>query len=125
MTAPHVEGAETSFPAKNDRLCALIALYGSATPFNSQPHVTAGVFFPPLLWQCRKIGNDDFLPGGCPLDVRRFVEYGSLSIDSCRSIPEKDPIPQTYERIREGEMGSGWTMRSAVQLYNRGDGSRE
>ena len=106
MTAPHVEGAETSFPAfKNDRLCSLIALYGSATPFNSQPHVTAGVFFPPLLWQCRKIGNDDFLGlGDALLDVRRFVEYGSLSIDSCRSIPEKDPIPKTYERIREGEM---------------------
>jgi hypothetical protein len=63
--------------------------------------------------------------GDALLDVRRFVEHGSLSIDSCRSIPEKYPIPQTYERIREGESGEGWTMRSAVQLYNRGDGSRE
>jgi hypothetical protein len=116
MTAPPVEGGRDQLPSlQNDRLCALIALYGSATPFNSQPHVTAGVVFPPLLWQCRKMGNDDFLGlGDALLDVRRFVEYGSLSIDSCRSIPEKDPMPQTYERIREGEMGEGWTMRSAV-----------
>ena len=46
-------------------------------------------------------------------DVRRFVEYGSLSIDSCRSIPEKDPIPQTYERIPEGEIGECWPMTGA------------
>jgi len=63
------------------------------------------------------MGNDDVLGlGDTLLDVRRVVEYGSLRIDSGRSIPEQDPMPQTYEGIREGEMGEGWTMRSAVQL---------
>jgi len=59
------------------------------------------------------------------LDVRRFVEYGALSIDRGRSIPEQDPMPQPDERIREGEMGEGGTMRRAVQLDHRGEGSKE
>jgi hypothetical protein len=93
---------------------------------NGVPLDYTGVFFPYLLWQCRKIGNDDFLSlGDALLDFRRFVEYGSLSSDSGSSIPEKYHIPKIYERIHEGEMGEGWTMRSAVQLDNRGDGSIE
>src|SRR5215831_620883 len=79
-----------------------------------------------LLWQCRQMGNDAFLGlGEALVDFRRFVEDGALRTDRGSSIPEKDPMPQTYERIREGEMGEGWTMRSAVQLDNRGDESRE
>ena len=61
------------------------------------------------------MGNDAFLGlGDALLDVRRVVEYGTLRTDSDSRIPEQDPMPQTYERIREGERGEGWTMRSAV-----------
>src|SRR5262245_15410871 len=86
----------------------------------------AGVVFPHLLWQCRQMGTDDFLGlGDALVDFRRLVEYGALSTDSGSSIPEKYPMPQTYERIREGELGEGWTMWSAVQLDHRGDVARE
>src|SRR5262249_2529180 len=79
-----------------------------------------------LLWQCRQMGTDAFFGlGEALVDVRRFVEDGALRTDSGSRIPEKDPMPQTDERICEGELGEGGTMRRAVQLDHRGEESRE